>query len=199
MKGLRLLTVFATFLLVVIAPLTAQGAPLIVDLIVGGGNPDNAVDGGDFLIWNSSPGGTPDDSGNLYISVETADGWCATQTHIEIFQDPVNFTDVPLGRGGNPKVGKFDITMNHACATRYDVPPIPLNRWVAGTRLYIAAHAEVEKLIEPDIIRDESAWVLGDDFPGKSWAMFFEYIVQDYCNSMTGYADTSCVEDVVIY
>lgn len=161
-----------------------EDAPLVTDLIADGGSLVTEIDVGDVLVWN--------DDEFLYIKIETTDGWCATSTKLHLFLDDVDFTDIPITGSGNPKVGKFDINMDHACAVSYDVPPIPLGEWMVDTQLWIAAHADVQKLIEPDVIRYESAWAVGEEFPGKSWATYFGYVVQEYCCTVIGYAQTAC-------
>ena len=56
---------------------------------------------------------------------------------------------------------------------------IPLGDWEPGTNLSIAAHAEVLLLNETGyVVQEETAWDEGDGFPGKNWAMYFNYTVQ---------------------
>ncbi len=125
-------------------------------------------------VWN--------DCDYLYVEYITEGGWELTETHVAV---ATSFEDIPQTKKGNPKVGHFPYKMTHD-------PPVTLYtyeielEWTAGTKLYIAAHAVVQKLIGYDncdpIYQEETAWANcgGPDayFPGNNWATYFTYHVQ---------------------
>jgi hypothetical protein len=104
------------------------------NLIAGGGNPKSAMDAGDVLIWN--------DGDNLYVKYMTSGDWCLTETHLHV----ATSLDAIPQKNGNPPPGQFDYPMEHDCVTQYTYT-IDLGDWEpCETDLYIAAHAEVQKL-----------------------------------------------------
>ncbi|WP_455392597.1 vWA domain-containing protein [[Eubacterium] cellulosolvens] len=142
--------------------------PFVTDLIAGGGNPKSAIDVGEVIAWN--------DEDYLYIKYETTGDWYMTETHLHVAADSIE--GIPQ-KNGNPIPGKFDYNDEHDPAVQEYEYKIPWT-WDAGTTLYIAAHAAVQKLIGYDeycnpIYQKETAWGDGDDFPGKNWATYFEY------------------------
>lgn len=141
--------------------------PYVTDLIAGGGNPKSAIDVGEVIAWN--------DEDYLYVKYVTTGGWYMTETHLHVATD---VDDIPQVNG-NPKPGKFDYKTDHAPTVQEYTYKIPWT-WDAGTTLYIAAHAAVQKQIGLDaectpIYQEETAWGEGPDFSGKNWAMYFEY------------------------
>jgi len=103
----------------------------------------------------------------LYVEFVTDDPWVLVETHVAVYK---NFSEIPQTKSGNPKVGQF----------AYDIDSlIPLD--CSWDTLYIAAHAVVEKIVGGVTVQTETAWGEGPEFPGKSWAMYFTYTVQDCC------------------
>jgi hypothetical protein len=129
-----------------VASAHTEGDPYEVDLIAGGGNPKSAMDVGNVLVWN--------DGENLYVKYEIAEAdWCITKTHLAVATAP---GDIPQ-KNGNPIPGLFEYNDMHDCVTEYTYE-IPLEG-DGDTELYIAAHANVQKLIgwESDLAGLEAA------------------------------------------
>lgn len=103
----------------------------------------------------------------LYVEFVAFDPWVLIETHVAVY---TNFEDIPLTKKGNPKIGQF----------AYDIDSlIPLDcNW---DKLIIAAHAVVDKIVDGVTVQSETAWGEGPEFPGKSWAMYFNFTVQDCC------------------
>jgi hypothetical protein len=57
---------------------------------------------------------------------------------------------------------------------------VPLT-WEPGVQLFIATHASVKNptVVYIDGPWEETAWGAGFDFPGRNWAMYFTYTVQE--------------------
>jgi hypothetical protein len=119
------------------------------------------------------------DGVNLYITYETIDGWELVETHLAV---ATSSEVIPQTKNGNPIPGKFTYSMEHDPAVTEYTYEITLE-WVIGTKLYIAAQAEVRKQIGVDestgdpIYQEETGWGEGSEFAGKNWAMFFTFVV----------------------
>jgi hypothetical protein len=128
------------------------------------------LDVGDVLVWN--------DADNLYVKYAVAGGWCLDEVHLHVATSP---GEIPQTPSGNPKPGLFDFKADLGCApeTTFAIPLV----WATGTELYIAAKAEVSGSPSPDFkasyYMPEGAWAEGTGFPGKTWAMYFTYTVQE--------------------
>lgn len=137
------------------------------DLIADGG--DEYLDVGDVIIWQ--------DATNLYVKYVTDSGWYMTETHLHVSDVLAN---IPQTKKNNPQIGKFMENDVHSPPTDEVLYTFEWT-WAAKAKLYIAAHAvvqkEVESLIEcePPVYRVETAWGEGTDFGGASWAMYIEY------------------------
>ncbi|MFC1933430.1 hypothetical protein ACFLXU_07445, partial [Chloroflexota bacterium] len=113
--------------------------------------------------------------------VTTEPGWEVIESHIAFAIDP---DDIPQTGSGNPKVGKFPYSDDDG---NYDPIAIP-SAWTLPTQIYIAAHAVVRYTdpCDPCIVREETAWGMGEDcngafsipFGGRSWAEYFPYVVK---------------------
>lgn len=103
----------------------------------------------------------------LYVEFVAVAPWVLVETHVAVYTD---FADIPQTKKGNPKVGQFAYDINSV---------IPLD--CSWDNLYIAAHAVVEKIVDGEVVQAETAWGEGPEFPGKSWAMYFTFTVQDCC------------------
>ena len=93
------------------------------------------IDVGTVEVWN--------DTDNLYVKYVVNDPWRLTETHLHIFFEDMNYTDVPQ-KNGNPIPGKFDYKDEHDCVTEYTYT-IPLTL-VPEDELFIAAHAVVANI-----------------------------------------------------
>jgi len=91
---------------------------------------------GTVSVWN--------DGVKLYVKYDiTEEGWCLTETHVHVGEDPEDF---PLaGKQGNPVPGKFDHSDPHGCVLEYTYE-ISLGDWGVDKMLYIAAHAVVKEV-----------------------------------------------------
>jgi hypothetical protein len=140
--------------------------PFVTDLVAG-----KTMDVGDVLVWN--------DADYLYVKYTVMGGWCLDNVNLHI---ATALADIPQTNSGNPKPGQFDYKADLGCApeTTFVVPLA----WAAGTELYIAAKAEISGSPSPErrasYYVPEGAWAEGTGFPGKNWAMYFTYTVQEY-------------------
>lgn len=130
--------------------------PLVVSLVAG-----QNKQAGYVKAW--------DDGKTLYVSYETIDPWCLTETHLAVAD---SLGGIPQANG-NPIPGQFPYKNTHKCVTSY-LYQVPLIKNVC--ELYITAHAVVKSRGST-----ETAWGNGSDFPGKNWATYFVYEVSD-CN-----------------
>jgi hypothetical protein len=169
MKRLICLTgVLSVALVCATSPLLAhtEADPYVTDLIAG-----QTMDAGDVMVWN--------DADNLYVKYATSGDWCMEGIKLHV---AASLEGIPQTRSGNPIPGQFDYKAGFDCAPETTVV-IPLT-WAPGTEIYITAMAEVEGSPDPDAMVSyffpEGAWAEGMDFPGKNWAMYFTYIVQEH-------------------
>jgi len=113
--------------------------------------------------------------GVLIITYDTDDtGWVIDATHLYVGTE----VDRPSNNPGNPLIGQFPYKSTHSpgvTVVEYLIPEIDYPS--CGI---IAAHAEVSLLdINGNVIQDETAWALGSDYGGASWAMYFCYCYTD--------------------
>lgn len=167
-----------------VALMVGPASALTVNLIADGGDVLTAYDAGDVEL---SYDGT-----NLTVIVTVDDtiddSVVLAETHVHVFTDDVDFTDIKLKRGG-PSPGKFDYSESDPEAT-IDSPiqhtyTIPLT---STGEEKIAVHASIDYIeyvngvddpqADPstwdDIYYDETGWAIGEDFPGSNWAMYID-------------------------
>jgi hypothetical protein len=107
----------------------------------------------------------------LKVTYNTTGDWVLDATHLHITNcDEEAF---PMTGANNPKIGHFDYASEHEAGTTQVVYTIELSE--ITDELCFAVHAEVNG---PS---SETAWAKGEDFGGKSWAMFFRANLTD-CN-----------------
>jgi hypothetical protein len=143
--------------------------PFVTDLIAGGGNPASAIDVGDVLVWN--------DGEQLFVRYHvTAQDWCLTETHSHV---ATSADAIPQTKKGNPIPGKFDFSATLDCVASLTFV-VPLT-WGPGVELFIATHASLENrsVVYSNGPWTETAWGAGFDFPGRNWATYFTYTVQE--------------------
>jgi len=121
----------------------------------------------------------------LYVTFSTNDGWVLSETHLAMSKD---LTSIPQTKKGNPKPGKFSYKESHYPAIESYTYEITMpSDYEVGTKIYVAAHAEVINIEEDYDDNDdddvESAWAGTYPFPGKNWAAFFLYEI----NTIIGY------------
>lgn len=130
-----------------------------VDLIAG----QNYIDGiVSYQILNNE----------LIVTYTTTGGWEIDATHLYVG----DCTTIPTNRPGNPRVGQFPYKSTEPAGTSEVVWSIPISEFPEFG--CIAAHAEVS-LNTGNGTQNETAWASGDQLPGNSWAMFFDYCVTD--------------------
>jgi len=159
--GAVLLVVALALALAVPAAAHTEGDPFTTDLLAGQDIPVGTVS-----VWN--------DGGNLYVKYETNEDWVITETHVDV---AIDSSDIPQTKTGNPKVGHFAYSDPHGPVPEYTYQ-IALSS-LSGDSLCIAAHANVLKIIDGLVEQEETAWADGDPFPGKNWATYFTYEIQD--------------------
>lgn len=145
MRTLFSLIVVASLLTMPVAVFAhTEGDPFVADMIADGGSSATETDVGDVLVW--------DQGGNLYVKFAPLDPlpwpwYSMTLTHLEV---ATSLSDIPQ-KNGNPIPGQF--TWSEAKGNNADLDgdgtpdlgyyEIPLGSLGVGTKLYIAAHAEV--------------------------------------------------------
>lgn len=105
------------------------------------------------------------DGQNLIITYSTNSDWVINATHLSIID--CNEESFPTTNAGNPKIGHFEYSDTFENGVYEVVYKIPLSE-VSATYCF-AAHAEVTG---PE--GGETAWGKGNEFGGKSWAMYVE-------------------------
>ncbi|HSH03924.1 MAG TPA: hypothetical protein VLL52_15520 [Anaerolineae bacterium] len=127
------------------------------------------INSGSVTIWN--------DADTLYVQFATVDGWTMVETHVHVGE---TLADVPTTPAGNPKIGLFDYQTQHDPAVTEFTYEIPLDGFVGGDSLVVAAHASLALVDDNgDVIQTETGWADGPDFPGNSWATYVEFTVQE--------------------
>ena len=110
------------------------------------------------------------DGADLIITYCTANnGWTLDATHLSI--GDCGEQEIPTTGSGNPKVGHFEHSDEHADGTTTVVYKINLDAVELSGEIYcFAAHAEVTG---PNG-QEETAWGEGLEFDGNSWAMYVQ-------------------------
>ncbi len=156
------ITIVMVLMLSVVGMAHTADTPFSTNLTAG-----QYINAGNVSVWN--------DEVNLYVKYETTGNWSLNETHLAVVN--TSYMDIPQTKKGNPIPGKFDYK-NESLTTQTDTYVIPLE-WGVDEELFIAAHAEVQLLNETGaIVQEETAWGEGYDFPGKNWAMYFNYSIQ---------------------
>jgi hypothetical protein len=137
-------------------------------LIAGGGNVKSQIDVGCIQVSTCDT--------DLTVTYVTTGSWCLLETHLHVFADNTEFTDVPH-KNGNPIPGQFAYSGEHSdtCVkmVTYTIP--------ADTLPYIAAHAVVKNSCT---CQEETAWgrnACGTiyEFPGANWATYLQYEINN--------------------
>ncbi|MFO7675086.1 MAG: hypothetical protein R6X12_02040 [bacterium] len=126
------------------------------------------INAGNVTVWN--------DATNLYVQFNSSGDWVITETHVAV---ATSLAGIPQ-KNGNPVPGLFPYKEVHDPAVTTYTYTIPLGDWEPGQELYIAAHASMALLDEyGEVIQTETGWGYGPDFPGRNWATYLMYEVQD--------------------
>ena len=114
----------------------------------------------------------------IVISYETTGDWDISAVHFSISEcgDELSF---PATGSGNPKIGKFEYASDHEDGI--NSVKYYFNIEDMDDVFCIAAHAVVENA-EGD---QETAWAEGQDFGGRSWAMYASVDLSD-CSADDG-------------
>ena len=159
---------FIALLMLLFQPVTvnSQNQTYEVDLLAG-----QNMNIGKIKVWNNQ--------NYLYLKYEIIDPqWCLKETHFHIDK---NLDKFPLkGEEKNLVPGQFDYVATHFCTTKY-LHAIALENWSAGEKLFIAAHAVVQKKEEEvNSSYFETAWGQGIKFNETgNWGMYFCYTIQN--------------------
>jgi len=142
------------------------GDPTIVTLWAG-----QFIDAGTVTVSN--------DAELLSVEIVCSPGWYMTETHVAVAR---TLEDLPQTGSGNPIVGHFDLATDHdpAVATfTYEIS-IAEYGYQLGDPLVLAVHAIVNRVNDQGaVVQTETAWGDGLDFPGRNWATYIEYTVQE--------------------
>lgn len=117
---------------------------------------------------------------NMVITYTTDSGWEITKTHLFIGK----FDDIPTNQPGNPRIGQFPYKSNEIAGTTEVVWTVPVLDLILELDRYgyVAAHADVSLFENGNLIQSETAWGFGDPLPGNSWAMAFDFDLDDLEN-----------------
>jgi len=138
------------------------------------------IDAGTVTIAN--------DAENLCVTFNTTAGdWIIVETHLHL---AATVDGIPQ-KNGNPIPGQFDHKREYDFAEGVQIDEYCFNigdlNFDENECLVVAAHASLTKIIGYDnegnpIYQQETGWADGEDFPGKNWATYFNYCLQD-CGS----------------
>lgn len=105
------------------------------------------------------------DGSTLWVTYETYENWTITETHLYLG----DCENRPQNRPGNPLVGQFPYSGEHATGTQTVLYPFDVNS--INQTGCIAAHAVVKN----NSGGTETAWGEGNPYGGNQWAMYFQY------------------------
>jgi len=136
------------------------------------------------------------DADHLYVEYTVNSPWLMNESHLhaacsaaEIPQTGASGKGRGKGTasGGNPVLGHFDYQGEHDPPVSTYSYSIDLNKsgFTPGDEIYLAAHAAVT---DQDA-QKESAWAASEGpgtmpFPGKNWATYFTYTIQEPSNNV---------------
>lgn len=122
-------------------------------------------------------------SDNLVVTYTTTGGWMIESTHLYAGHKG----EAPTNNTGNPQVGLFPVYDTFDPMTNtvtYEIPVENMRKC-----LIVAAHADVSKVVNGEIVDSQTAWGEGTRFTEKgNWATYTEYcpelcpiIIGDLC------------------
>src|SRR5262249_27428396 len=115
------------------------------------------------------------DNANLYVEYTTYSPWLITEAHVAVAD---SLAGIPQTKKGNPIPGRFPYSATFNPGVGDFTFTIPLGSFLPGTDLFIAPHAVVTSPGGQGSGGTQTGWGDGNDFPGRNWATYFEYIVQ---------------------
>lgn len=121
------------------------------------------------------------DGAHLYVKYETTGDWYLKETHLEVSTDLLN--TAPKTKGG-PIPGKFQYSATHSPVVQVYEYSIALDTIgsIPLTQVCILAHAAIVRIVNGEIVQQETGWggnCGGLQFPGKNWAIYFCYTIQE--------------------
>jgi Tol biopolymer transport system component len=106
------------------------------------------------------------DAETVYVTYETTDGWFLETTALSVTAD---VSGIPVGRSGNPTIGRFPYGSGHAPGTTTFTYQIPIPATAAERSVVVAAYAQVG-----NYVRSEAAWGGGEPLSSSgNWATWF--------------------------
>jgi len=152
------------------------GEPHVSTLFAG-----QHMDAGTLTVGN--------DSEFVYVTYTTSGEWLLQEVHLYVG----SLGDMPLNKSGNPQIGRFPVKETFSSLSSSFSATFPIA--MLDECFSVAAHAVVVKLVDGEVVANETAWADGDRISGGSWAMYFNYcvaecLVEDLtCTSETAWAD----------
>ena len=120
------------------------------------------------------------DDDDLIFTYSTIDGWELTEVHLAL---GTSYSDIPQNRQGNPMIGHFPYKESFSegvteVEIRVSLEDFGGEEALYGQRLYIAAHAVVQKELADGSIQKETGWGAGERMTSRgSWATFFSFVL----------------------
>jgi hypothetical protein len=112
----------------------------------------------------------------LTVTYATTGGWLLAETHLHV---AAGLAGIPKNKPGNPIPGQFAYNDSHYPSVTEVSYELPLE-WAVGDLLVVAAHAVVERVVDGQVVQDETAWSAGSRFVAKgNWATYTVYEVED--------------------
>ncbi len=112
----------------------------------------------------------------LTVSYILENDWYLDETHLYVG----TLENLPINNGNNPVIGHFPFKEDQGPEVNIYTCQIPLEN--LPECYIIAAHADVYKMINNQIIQQEGAWAFGTKFPGANrWGWYYDYCTQ-ICN-----------------
>jgi hypothetical protein len=122
------------------------------------------------------------DDDDLIFTYNTQDGWEITEVHLAF---GTSYTDIPQNRQGNPMIGHFPYSGSYPEGPSTVEIRVPLSDFggeeaLYGARLYVAAHAVVQKQLSDGSFQSETGWGAGERMTKRgSWATFFSFVLEE--------------------
>lgn len=108
---------------------------------------------------------------NLYVAYETTGEWKMKAIHLYVGA----CDKLPVNKSGNLVPGQFPYKVEFDGLKTFYYVEIPLDTLPEGC-VCVAAHAEVVKVVNGEIVRSETAFGEGEKV-GKNWFMKFQYCI----------------------
>lgn len=112
----------------------------------------------------------------LTVTYKTTDGWMIAETHLDVAG---SLSEIPKNKPGNPVPGQFTYNDSYDPSVTEVSYELPLE-WEIGDLLVVAAHAVVERVVNGEVVQEETAWSAGKRFVAKgNWATYTVYEVEE--------------------